>query len=249
MTERNGKPRFVMIPHTVIGMIRCIGATAYAVYSALVYHADAAGACWPSIETIASMIGASNRTARRALRRLVTAGLIEIEERIDGTRQLSNFYRILPSPQKPPDKIAPPDKCATPDKNDLTLRTNGPPHPGQNSTTNYTQRTKSRRRGGRRGNSGQSQYAGIPGGLVGLPEAPPATQETSDRGGTQSSTQQARAYGRQGRDRINQQNARTWVDGHFRGQQPKWKISKQCGRIWSDPRYPGLWRTRRDSVG
>lgn len=61
--------------------------------------ADKRGCCFPSITRIARECGFSVSSARRALRRLESAGMIEIEPRFSGSegseRQTSNLYRLM----------------------------------------------------------------------------------------------------------------------------------------------------------
>lgn len=60
-------------------------------------HADSEGKCWPGIRTIASDLGLSRSTVKRALGELYRAGLVVREERWRGNGSLSsNLYRILP---------------------------------------------------------------------------------------------------------------------------------------------------------
>jgi len=67
---------FAKIERRVIDRIVEVGPTAFAVYAVLAAHADPLGTCWPSVATIAAIVGASGRTVKRGLRRLERAGLL-----------------------------------------------------------------------------------------------------------------------------------------------------------------------------
>lgn len=66
------------------------------VYMYLKDHADSQGQCWPGIKTIASDLGLSRSTVKRALDDLCREGLISKERswRENGS-YTSNLYRIL----------------------------------------------------------------------------------------------------------------------------------------------------------
>ena len=58
-------------------------------------HADGEGKCWPGIRTIASELGLSRSTVKRALEELVERGVVEKERRWRENGSLSsNLYRI-----------------------------------------------------------------------------------------------------------------------------------------------------------
>lgn len=72
----------------------------------LARHADREGKCWPNVNTIARMSGASSRTVRRALKTLQADGLITTEARYESHgRQTSNCYRL--ALERDPDKLTP----------------------------------------------------------------------------------------------------------------------------------------------
>lgn len=77
-----------------------IGIYAYAVYTALVRHADTAQTCFPSYATIAKKLGISKRHVIRQIDRLIEVGLIKASPRQKtgkkGTdSQDSNLYTLL----------------------------------------------------------------------------------------------------------------------------------------------------------
>lgn len=69
---------------------------ARAVYLYLKDHADSQGQCWPGIKTIASELGLSRSTVKRALDDLCRAGLIARTPRWrENGSFTSNLYRLL----------------------------------------------------------------------------------------------------------------------------------------------------------
>ncbi len=69
---------------------------AKAVYMYLKDHADSEGKCWPGIRTIASELGLSQSTVKRALAELYKAELVSKEHRWRENGSLSsNLYRLL----------------------------------------------------------------------------------------------------------------------------------------------------------
>lgn len=66
------------------------------VYMYLKDHADSQGQCWPGIKTIASDLGLSRSTVKRALDDLCRKGLIAKKPRWRENGSLSsNLYRLL----------------------------------------------------------------------------------------------------------------------------------------------------------
>ena len=90
--------------NAAIGRLAEIGPLAFAVYCILAKHADRAGRCYPSIPRIASLVGVGERGVRKAIRKLASAGLVEVIARCDEEgRRSSNIYHLLPpSPPKLP---------------------------------------------------------------------------------------------------------------------------------------------------
>ena len=69
---------------------------AKAVYMYLKDHADSEGKCWPGIRTIATELGISRSTVKRALNDLCKAEIISKEHRWRENGSLSsNLYRLL----------------------------------------------------------------------------------------------------------------------------------------------------------
>lgn len=64
------------------------------VYQVLCSHLFGKAYCFPSINTIASESGITDRSVRRSLARLAKAGLVEIETRIEQGKQKSNKYFV-----------------------------------------------------------------------------------------------------------------------------------------------------------
>ncbi len=64
---------------------------------ALVSYADADGACWPSVETLARGTGLGRRTVQRVLRRLEQAGLVDVTP--GGGRHNPSRYRLRLPPE------------------------------------------------------------------------------------------------------------------------------------------------------
>lgn len=59
-------------------------------------HADRDGKCWPGIRTIASELGLSRSTVKRALGELVESGVISKEERRrENGGYTSNLYHVI----------------------------------------------------------------------------------------------------------------------------------------------------------
>lgn len=69
-------------------------AYALATYSVLAKHANAAGECWPSVETIAEGIGATPPTVRKALKHLADAGILTVIPRTANGMDQANAYRL-----------------------------------------------------------------------------------------------------------------------------------------------------------
>ena len=101
-------PPLVDIPDSMLGRI---SPNAIAVYGALAGCADNdTGECWPSIATLAALLGGDDRraphrnTVRRGVKELEGAGFIEVTHRrrldnngngIPGPPSTSNLYRLL----------------------------------------------------------------------------------------------------------------------------------------------------------
>ena len=78
------------------GIVREMGIFNYEVLKALVSFMDAKGTCYPSIETIANMLGISTRTVMRALKELEEMGYIKKEQiKLPNVKAKHNQYTIL----------------------------------------------------------------------------------------------------------------------------------------------------------
>ena len=78
------------------GTVRELGIFNYEVLKALVSFMDAKGTCYPSIETIANMLGISARTVMRALKELEGMGYIKKEQiKLPNVKAKHNQYTIL----------------------------------------------------------------------------------------------------------------------------------------------------------
>jgi hypothetical protein len=84
-----GQPRdlhhvhWLWIDNTIVDRYgEAIGAAGLGMYAALARYANQkTGQCWPSLERLSTQLDCTRRSARRYLHRLVTAGLITLEER------------------------------------------------------------------------------------------------------------------------------------------------------------------------
>lgn len=69
---------------------------ARSVYMYLKDRADSDGRCWPAIKTIATDLGLSRSTVKRALDDLIRVGLLEKEPRWrENGSYTSNLYRLI----------------------------------------------------------------------------------------------------------------------------------------------------------
>jgi hypothetical protein len=84
-----------------------IGPYGIAVYNALAVHANAEGVCFPSVKTIAEIVGCSVNKARDSLKMLESMGWIRIEERKENQEYQSNLYILLPTPTHQMDNPTP----------------------------------------------------------------------------------------------------------------------------------------------
>jgi DNA-binding MarR family transcriptional regulator len=93
MTEATTPKRgWSRLRHSTVEGIHRIGPTAFAVYCALLRHADRAGYCFPGQDRLARLVGVSTRTIGRSLKTLEWAGLIRVERK----RGRPNRYRLSP---------------------------------------------------------------------------------------------------------------------------------------------------------
>lgn len=85
---------FARLPNAVYDRIPQIGPMAALVYWSLSYHADRAGRCYPSHQSIADELGISPRAVIRAIAVLEAANLITVQRANDGKTR--NRYALLP---------------------------------------------------------------------------------------------------------------------------------------------------------
>ncbi|EIC06297.1 hypothetical protein OR221_0364 [Microbacterium laevaniformans OR221] len=89
---RSHDERFTMVPDWLIESD--LSLHDYVVLLVLMKHGRTTGRCNPGFATIARQARVSRDTVMRALRSLETSGLIEIERRRVGTKNLSNEYAL-----------------------------------------------------------------------------------------------------------------------------------------------------------
>ena len=70
-----------------------MGPYGIAVYSALLLHDFGNDRCYPSQQRIADLTGCALSTVNRTIAKLVQAGLVKVEHRMNEQGQTSNLYR------------------------------------------------------------------------------------------------------------------------------------------------------------
>ncbi|WP_434811850.1 helix-turn-helix domain-containing protein [Microbacterium sp. bgisy189] len=90
---RSTRDGFTMIPDWFVESSE-IALHDYAVLIVLMKHARSTGQCHPGFATIAAQARISRDSVKRALRSLEERGLIEIERRRVGTKNLPNLYTL-----------------------------------------------------------------------------------------------------------------------------------------------------------
>ncbi len=92
--DRSEPPRWAKVP-VAVAHHRSLSDRAVQVFAVLARHADRAGRCWPSRETVAARAGCSVRSVDRALGELAAAGLIERTARGNGAGgRTSTLYTL-----------------------------------------------------------------------------------------------------------------------------------------------------------
>lgn len=94
---RSGIGRYGVLPLSVIERLSG-NTTAIALYGLLAIHANSDGLAWPHQETLASILGVTDRTVRREVKTLEAAGLLEIRPRFSPTnpkRKTGNEYVVV----------------------------------------------------------------------------------------------------------------------------------------------------------
>ncbi|MGZ0711119.1 helix-turn-helix domain-containing protein (plasmid) [Coraliomargarita sp. W4R53] len=102
MTERRPRPDrdgFTMIPDWLVES-STISLHDYAVLIVLMKHARRSGECYPGFATIAAQGRMSRDSVKRSIRSLESLGLIEIERRRVGTKNLPNRYTLHVHPDR-----------------------------------------------------------------------------------------------------------------------------------------------------
>lgn len=120
---------YFQMPRAILdgGRIAQAGPIGLAVYVALSRHANASGECWPGQELIASEVGTSERSVRRAVGKLEALGLVTVTptrvnadgELGDKGERLSNLYTL----SYPEAAVCP---AQVPDRESGTYRTESP---------------------------------------------------------------------------------------------------------------------------
>lgn len=91
---------FLQLPHDAFtsGLVAEMGPTAFAVWCVLLRHANGSGTrCYPSHATIAKQAGISVRSSMRAVEKLESLELIEVQRRQDDATKTRNVYLMLDS--------------------------------------------------------------------------------------------------------------------------------------------------------
>ena len=99
--DRPEPPRWAKVP-AAVAHHRSLSDRAVQVFAVLARHADRAGRCWPSRETVAARAGCSVRSVDRALGELAAAGLIERTARGNGAGgRTSTLYTLTTAAGEP----------------------------------------------------------------------------------------------------------------------------------------------------
>lgn len=97
--ERREGDGFTMIPDWLVES-SAVSLHDYAVLIVLMKHARTSGQCHPGFATIAKQARVSRDTVKRSLRSLEERGLISIERRRVGTKNLPNLYTLHVEPDR-----------------------------------------------------------------------------------------------------------------------------------------------------
>lgn len=93
---RDSRPQFVLIDYAALERLPEVGATAFAVYIALVKcAAHDSRQCFPARSTLAKTAGISLRSVDSSVVKLRDAGLIAVSRRVVDGRDTSSLYTIL----------------------------------------------------------------------------------------------------------------------------------------------------------
>ena len=125
---------FFQVPNSLIQTHgKQIGAMGIAVYSAILLHDYGNDRCWPSQATIAGYLDCDRKTVNRTIRKLVDAGLLELDPRFNDKGQTSNRYRPKLVVQGKP--VA--DRVVSPLPRKRSAATAEPPQPPTGATIGY----------------------------------------------------------------------------------------------------------------
>lgn len=97
--DRRERDGFTMIPDWLVES-SAISLHDYAVLIVLMKHARSTGQCHPGFATIAAQARVSRDTVKRSIRSLESRGLISIERRRVGTKNLPNRYTMHVEPSR-----------------------------------------------------------------------------------------------------------------------------------------------------
>jgi hypothetical protein len=148
------KGAWTRIDNAVLPVLAKIHGMAIGVYIALKSHANKDGICWPELESIARLSGASVPTVQRILKAMIDNKLLIKRNRNRAAGRMSNLYQFTNSPMVPQTSgvIAQWSHRPSP----MVPQTNGPMVPQTNELDPYEQdplnniQSKSTREGGKK---------------------------------------------------------------------------------------------------
>lgn len=85
--------RFAVVPDDVL--LAEVSTNAKVLWAIMARFADPDGGCYPSVKTLAGIMGCSSDTVGRAKRELITAELVDAEERYDEQGRRTSDYLFL----------------------------------------------------------------------------------------------------------------------------------------------------------
>src|SRR5262245_34816793 len=95
---KDARSPFAMIEYKIMTVYgKRLGAYGIAVYNMLVMFSGSKSEAWPSIDSLAEMIGVSRPTIIKAIDKLVELGIITKENRFDDKGQTTNLYTLIDS--------------------------------------------------------------------------------------------------------------------------------------------------------
>ncbi|MGA5644118.1 helix-turn-helix domain-containing protein [Microbacterium sp. NPDC088796] len=111
--DRRERDGFTMIPDWLVES-SAISLHDYVVLIVLMKHARSTGQCHPGFATIAAQARVSRDTVKRSIRSLESRGLISIERRRVGTKNLPNRYTLHVEPSRVGANSTHPEHAPTP---------------------------------------------------------------------------------------------------------------------------------------